>query len=157
MLSFALNTHYVYSLLFLQFYAHLFFLSQNPLVVIGKGQLKYIIFMASGRPWFLLIFLYLEHSRGLLLEKKLFQSLHLHWMFFFKPSRLWPSSYESARSASRWYCKSHILKRLNLWQWSVWTFTCLSLNSPVILGSISQCQLEKSRSHTDVLMLSPPM
>lgn len=46
---------------------------------------------------------------------------------FFKPSQLWPSSYGSAGCASRLYCKSHILKRLNLWQRSVWTFPCLSL------------------------------
>lgn len=59
--------------------------------------------------------------------KKLFQSPHLHWRVFLKPPQLWPSSYESAGSASRWYCKSHTLKRVNLWQQSVWTLICLSL------------------------------
>lgn len=43
--SFALGMHYVYSLLFLHFYAILFFSGQNPLVLRGKGPPKYISFM----------------------------------------------------------------------------------------------------------------
>lgn len=49
-LSFALNMHYVYSLLFLQFYASLCFAGQNPLVPRGKGPPRYVSFIAADIP-----------------------------------------------------------------------------------------------------------
>lgn len=124
-LSVALNMHYVYCLLFLQFYASLFFAGQNPLVFRRKGRPKYVSFMASGTArswWYSCTSSMVEAS----LWKNLFQRLHLHWRFF-KPSQLWPSNYGSAVAASSWYCKPHFLERLNSWEQSACPSLCPSL------------------------------